>query len=421
MGEAEKYRDFLMDISDQINLFIKDLMPGSNAWMLQVLCKIALLVVFFMIVSFLLKLFFRGCYILFGREKYLYIKALRKAKLATYVAHLIALFLSTQALNSIFYEGMHPATKNFLDALVDVMKVVVIGGVALRAYKSLEIYYQLKSENYKLIALKAISQTLRIVGGIILFFIAVSIVFDVNNNTLLGSIGAITAVLVLVFRDTILGVVTGIHVATSRSLKVGDWIGIPKYNLEGMVLDINLLTTKIENFDKTISTIPTYDLLSTEIRNYQRMSESNKRRIKRAIIFDIKSFRFLTPEDIEKLEQINLISTYITEKKNELHNRRANVHRSEVALNSEQLTNLGVFREYAYQYLKNHPDVDQEETVLVRQLEPSPQGGLPLEIYCFTKFSALSAYERVQGDIFDHLFSAIHEFGLDILQITKIN
>lgn len=225
--------------------------------------------------------------------------------------------------------------------------------------------------------------------------------------------------MVLVFRDTILGFVTGIHVATSKNLKVGDWIGIPKYNIEGNITDISLLTTKIVNFDKTVSTIPTYDLMSTEIRNYQVMTEGNLRRIKRSMIFNIKSFRFLTKEDYEKLEKVNLISDYIITKKNEIESEKLELHNADNMLNGQQLTNIGVFRKYAENYLRNNPNIEQKEIILVRQLEITPQG-MPLEIYCFTIYSNLEDYERVQSDIFDHLLVATQDFGLEVIQVNKV-
>ncbi|HFK5546835.1 TPA: mechanosensitive ion channel family protein, partial [Elizabethkingia anophelis] len=298
-------------------------------------------------------------------------------------------------------------------------QLIVIGSAGLRLYKSVEIYYILIKENYKLIAFKAVSQTLKIFGGVILFFIAIKIVFKINSGTILGSLGAITAVMVLVFRDTILGFVTGIHVATSKNLKVGDWIGIPKYNIEGNITDISLLTTKIVNFDKTVSTIPTYDLMSTEIRNYQVMTEGNLRRIKRSMIFNIKSFRFLTKEDYEKLEKVNLISDYIITKKNEIESEKLELHNADNMLNGQQLTNIGVFRKYAENYLRNNPNIEQKEIILVRQLEITPQG-MPLEIYCFTIYSNLEDYERVQSDIFDHLLVATQDFGLEVIQVNKV-
>jgi len=277
----------------------------------------------------------------------------------------------------------------------------------------------IKKEYYKIIALNAVSQTLKTFGIFVSTVVAISVIFGISGSTIVGSLGAITAVLVLVFRDTILGFVTGIHVATSKNLKVGDWIGIPKYNLEGTIEDLNLLTTKIKNFDKTISTIPTYDLLTTEIRNLQVISESNRRRIKRSIIFNINSFAFLSLEKVDELSKVNLIHSYLTQKKKELEKERSRLANPDLLINGRQLTNIGVFREYAFNFLKNNPNIDQENPVMVRQLENTPQG-MPLEIYCFTNKSEWTSYEEIQSDIFDHLLVASKEFGLEIMQFHKI-
>lgn len=222
--------------------------------------------------------------------------------------------------------------------------------------------------------------------------------------------------MVLVFRDTILGFVTGIHVATSKSLKVGDWIGIPKYNIEGNILDISLLTTKIANFDKTISSIPTYDLLTTEIKNLQVMSESNTRRIKKSIFFNINSFKFLNNEEIERLKEINLIADYLNDKISEINQEKESIQHKDKIINGRQLTNVGVFRYYAQKYLENDPEIDKESTIMVRQLEITTQG-LPMEIYCFTNDSNWQRFEQIQADVFDHLLVASKEFDLQIMQL----
>jgi len=296
--------------------------------------------------------------------------------------------------------------------------VIVVAGMLYRALSAFRNYFIIKKDYYKIIALNAVSQTLKIMGSFVCTVVAICVIFGISSSAIVGSLGAITAVLVLIFRDTILGFVTGLHVATSKNLKVGDWIGIPKYNLEGNIQDINLLTTKIQNFDKTISTIPTYDLLSTEIKNIQVMSESNTRRIKRSIIFNINSFKFLNIENIDHLARINLISRYLLEKKSEIVSQRERIDNAEMLINGRQLTNIGVFREYVIKYLENNTFIDQKETIIVRQLENTPQG-LPLEIYCFTNDSQWSNYEDIQADIFDHLLVASKEFDLQIMQFAK--
>ncbi|CEJ71470.1 Miniconductance mechanosensitive channel YbdG [Chryseobacterium oranimense G311] len=243
------------------------------------------------------------------------------------------------------------------------------------------------------------------------------VIFGIKGTTIVGSLGAITAVLVLVFRDTILGFVTGIHVATSKNLKVGDWVSIPKYSIEGNITDISLLTTKITNFDKTVSTIPTYDLLTTEIKNLQVMSESNTRRIKKSIYFNINSFKFLNEEDIERLKEINLISDYLEEKTKEIEREKQNLQHNDKTINGRQLTNIGVFRYYAQKYIENDPDIDQKGAKMVRQLDITPQG-LPLEVYCFSNDSKWEHFEQIQADIFDHLLVASKEFDLQVMQIS---
>ncbi len=419
-NELQNTRDFLMDISDSINDFYALYFNGSSAWIFQVATKILVLIILFFLIDFSLKFLIKLVFTTFiKKEKRPFIHALFESKFLNSLVHVFALAICSFALNSLFYEGMHKITKGVLDKIVDVLQVIVIFGAALRLYKSLEIYFINIRDTYKLMAFQAISQTLKIFGGVIFFFIAIKIIFSLNSSTILGSLGAITAVLVLVFRDTILGFVTGIHVATSKNMKVGDWIGIPKYNIEGNIANIDLLTTKIVNFDKTVSTIPTYDLMSTEIRNYQVMTEGNLRRIKRSMTFNIKSFHFLTDEDIDKLEKINLVSDYLQFKEEEIKGQRRDLKNADNILNGNQLTNIGVFRKYVENYLKNNPNIEQKEIILVRQLEITPQG-MPLEIYCFTVFSGLEDYERVQSDIFDHLLVAAQDFGLEIMQINKV-
>lgn len=419
IGKGE-YRDFLMDLSDEINRWIAPYFSSSSAWIFQVTIKILALVAFFFIVDFIIKGIFKLTYFFFFKSSTkAFVKSLHDARFFATVSHIIALFFCSTALNSLFYEGMHPVTKITLDRVVDLFKVILFGGLGLRFYKALGYYYQYRKESYKAIALVSIGQTAKIFGGVILFFIAVKIIFNLSPSSLLATLGALTAVLVLIFRDTILGVVTGLHVATSKMLKIGDWIGIPKYELEGTVMDISLLTTKISNFDKTISTIPTYDLMTTEVKNFQVMSEANTRRIKRSIIFEIGSFRFLKKEELDHLEKIDLLGDYLRRRRSEMaqHEVRAN---EDIDLNQRQLTNIGVFRRYAYEYLRHNPLIDQQSVIVVRQLEPTIQGGLPMEMYCFTKISKFADYEQIQSDIFDHLLVALRDFDLKVMQISPV-
>ena len=415
--ELTTTKDLLQNISDQIHYFVKGYFPEELVLWMQILTKFLLLFALIYLVSTLIKIIFNFIFKFFvNEERFPILKSFYKARITSSIARIIALFIGKYALFSIFYR--HPNSYEFLGIIINISLLLVVGNMVFRMLKAVEFYYLYKKDFYIIMALRAINQTVKIFGTFIFTVIAVSILFRISGSAILGSLGAITAVLVLVFRDTILGFVTGIHVATSKNLKVNDWIGIPKYNLEGTILDINLLTTKILNFDKTVSTIPTYDLLSTEIKNLQVMSETNTRRIKKSIYFNIKSFKFVDQELFEKLSQINLISDYLTQKTAEISESKKNMSHYDKIINGAQLTNIGVFRYYAVEYLKQNNNVDAEGTLMVRQLDITPNG-LPLEIYCFANDSKWEHFEQIQADIFDHLLVAAKDFDLDVVQYTK--
>lgn len=408
----------LHDFSEQIHYFVKD--NFSDGMILPF--QIALKLIFFIIVFFIIDVIARILIELFLRvsvnvSNNLFLKKVYKEGVGNSVSHLISLGCCFLFTNDIF--ARHPKSFTFLDRTLTFAQVLVFAIMCYRLIRALQEYYVAKNDYYKITAIKALSESLRIFGIVIFSFIGIAVIFGIKAGTIIGSLGAITAVLVLVFRDTILGFVTGIHVSTSKNLKVGDWIGIPKYNIEGNIQEISLLTTKILNFDKTISTIPTYDLLTTEIRNHQIMYDGNMRRIKRAIFFNIKSFKFVDDEMYERLNDINLIADYLDEKYISLKRSKESMQNKDLIINGEQLTNIGVFRNYTLNYLKNNPNINHEDIVLVRQLEITPQG-LPLEIYCFTNKADMVDYEQVQADIFDHLLTAASEFDLEIMQVSKI-
>ncbi len=416
--ELKDTKDFLQNISDYIHYSVRENLPDSAVLLVQIILKFLFLVAIIYIADFILKFILNQIFkIFFNKDKYPVLKSIYQSRITNSISHVFALLIGSFALFSIFYR--HPKSFIFLERMVYLAIVFVVAGMLYRGLSAFRNYFIIKQDFYKIMALNAVSQTVKIFGTFVSAIIAICVIFGISGTTIVGSLGAITAVLVLVFRDTILGFVTGLHVATSKNLKVGDWIGIPKYNLEGNIQDINLLTTKIQNFDKTISTIPTYDLLSTEIKNIQVMTESNTRRIKRSIIFNINSFKFLNEEILEKLSKVNLIKDYLEFKKTEMSEQRKFIDNPELLINGKQLTNIGVFREYVFNYLKNNPHIDQEGTILVRQLENTPQG-LPLEIYCFTNDSEWGNYEDIQADIFDHLLVASKEFDLEVIQFAKI-
>ena len=225
-----------------------------------------------------------------------------------------------------------------------------------------------------------------------------------------------TAVLMLVFKDTLLSLVASVQLSTHDMLRVGDWIEMPQLNADGFAIDISLHTVKVQNWDKTITTIPTWRLISESYKNWRGMFESGGRRIKRAMYLDQTSVRFLAPEERQRLHRFALIDSYLDRKQAELEEFNAKlIAEGKDPVNTRRVTNVGTFRAYVQAYLQQHPRIHKDMTLLVRQLQPGPTG-LPLEIYCFTSTTAWAEYEGIQADIFDHLYAILPEFGLRVFQ-----
>ncbi|WP_294217301.1 mechanosensitive ion channel domain-containing protein [uncultured Chryseobacterium sp.] len=415
--EIQDTKDFFQDISYQLYDYISRISPLGLDWFFHMITKLALLLAVFFIIDFICKPVINIIFRFFHNEqKYPIIKSIYDSKITNSVAHLTALFVVASINPSIFPPRSIPNTNIFIIRSINLGFVLTLAGMLYRSLTAFRGYFIIKQDFYKIMALNAISETVKILGIFIFSVVGICVIFGIKGTTIVGSLGAITAVLVLVFRDTILGFVTGIHVATSKNLKVGDWVSIPKYNVEGNIAEISLLTTRINNFDKTFSTIPTYDLLTTEIKNLQYISENNARRIKKSIYFNINSFKFLTDEDIERLKSINLISDYLTKSDLELKKEKENMAHPEEIINGRQLTNIGVFRYYAQKYIERIPSLDKEGPMIVRQLNITPQG-LPLEVYSFTTDTEWIQFEQIQSDIFDHLLVASKEFDLEVMQV----
>ncbi len=264
--------------------------------------------------------------------------------------------------------------------------------------------------------IKGFGQAVKLVAALIGVIIVLAALLDKSPVYLLSGLGALTAVLLLVFRDAILGFVAGIQLSVNRMVQVGDWIEMPKAGADGDVIDVSLTTVKVRNWDKTITTIPTYTMISDSFKNWRGMFESGGRRIKRPLNIDMRSVRFATPEMVGRWRRIDLLKQYLADKEAELEgdNRRTGADLS-ILGNGRRITNLGTFRAYCIAYLRAHPQIHQEMTFLVRQLAPG-EHGLPLEIYVFTNDTRWAVYESIQADIFDHLVAVIAEFDLHVFQ-----
>lgn len=277
-----------------------------------------------------------------------------------------------------------------------------------------DIYMTLEIARGK--SIKGFIQVIMIVFYILGALIIVSIFINTNPLVLISGLGAMTAVLMLIFKDTILSFVASVRISTSDIIQIGDWLEVPKFGADGDVIDISLYNVQIQNWDKTISNIPTYKIIDDSFKNWRGMQEAGGRRIMRKIIIDISSVKFCTDEMLDKFEKINYLKDYIAQKKKELaaHNIKHNIDDS-VVVNRRRMTNLGTFRAYIGSYLKSHPSVHKDLTFLIRQLE-ADQDGIPIQIYVFVNQIAWVKYEDVQSDIFDHLLAVVPEFGLRVYQ-----
>jgi len=277
-----------------------------------------------------------------------------------------------------------------------------------------------ESAKQRFLPLSAIIQIIKLALYLVTSIIIVSLIIDRSPVYLLSGLGALTAVLLLVFQDTIKGLVASIQISANRMVVAGDWVELPKYGADGDVLEIGLSTVKIENFDKTITTVPTYALISDSFKNWRNMYHTGARRIKRTVIIDIASIDFCSAEKINQLTNAYLLQDYLSDKKQELalseeDNNSDEIAQSFTSLNSRQLTNIGTFRAYITKYLQQNSHIRDDLTCMVRQLTAT-QTGLPLEIYCFANTTDWSAYETIQADIFDHLFAIAPQFDLRVFQ-----
>ncbi len=321
----------------------------------------------------------------------------------------------------VFYAGVS-AVPGLGDFWIEAWQRIAGAGVVLVAAMALAALLAAINTIYETFPIandRPIKGYLQVVQIFIYLFATVLVAAILANQSpwfFLSGIGAATAVLLLIFKDTILSFVASIQLATNDMLRVGDWIEMPQFNADGDVVDIALHTVKVQNWDKTITTIPTYKLISEPFKNWRAMAESGGRRIKRAVNIDMSSVRFLTDDEIERFSRFAPLADYMTAKRREIaeHNA-ANEPAEDMTGDPRRLTNIGTLRAYMVSYLKNHPDIAEDMTFLVRQLAPGPHG-LPLEIYVFSSDTRWPQYEALQADIFDHLLAMLPEFDLRTFQ-----
>lgn len=331
------------------------------------------------------------------------------------VAHLVPLFITIKLFPVVFND--YPKLESFFLIIVKVYSVFLIIWIIRSVLRSLESYFK-TLPRLRDKPIDSYIQVVMLFVWVIGVASCLAVLIDLSFVKFFTTLGAASAVLLLIFKDTILGFVASIQVAINDTLRIGDWITMDKYGADGDVIEITLSTVQVQNFDKTITTIPTYAIISESFKNWRGMQASGGRRIKRSILIKSKSIHFLSDEEIENLKKIQLITSYLENKQEELleYNNRNNVDTSTL-VNGRNLTNFGVFRIYLKTYIEQHPGIHQNMSLMVRQLQPTAQG-IPLEIYAFSNDIRWVNYESIMSDIFDHIFSAIGYFDLELFELT---
>jgi miniconductance mechanosensitive channel len=329
------------------------------------------------------------------------------------VLHRFSLLAPIIVLKSFTY--LLPLLKPFLDTLFSISLSLVITFTIGAILGTVSEYLQ-QLEKFKERPIKAYIQIVIIIVYSVGFVYTFGLAIGSSPMQIITGLGVFTAVIALLFKDPILSFVASIQITSYDLIKVGDWIEVPKYNADGDVIDVSLSVVKIQNFDKTITSIPTYKLIEDSFKNWRGMKIAGARRIKRSVFIDQATIKFCDDEMIDKFEKIKLISEYIKIKKTELADYNKNIEQSaELVINQRRLTNIGTFRAYLMEYLKQRNDLRKDFTFIVRQLEPGPEG-LPIELYIFVDTTEWAVYENIQSDIFDHILAVVSQFDLGIYQ-----
>lgn len=336
-------------------------------------------------------------------------------KLPRNIAHIIPLIILIEFAPQIFSDFLY--AEIIIENTLRIIAIILTLRIIKSFLNSVKDYLK-TLPRYKDKPVDSYIQVFMIFAWLLGIFGIVSIITGASFIQFATSLGAVSAVILLIFKDTILGFVASIQVTINDMVRIGDWVTFEKYGADGDVIEINLATVKVQNWDKTITTIPTYALISDSFKNWRGMTNSGGRRIKRSVIIKPTSIKFLTAEDIERLKKIELVSTYLNNRSKEIntYNAKNNIDKS-ILINGRNLTNFGVFRKYLLTYIENHSAINKDMTLMVRQLAPTAQG-IPMEIYAFSDDIRWVNYEYIMGDIFDHVLASVSFFDLEIYELA---
>lgn len=365
------------------------------------------------------------CFILYFILKIIILKTIKKITLKTPNKWDDAVFESggiEHAIKiipaSIFYSFafLFPSIKNFVETVLFIIISLLVFFTISSLLNAINIIYIKKSVNSKKKPIKGLLTVIKMAVFVIVLIVVIAKLLGQSPVYIISGLGALSAVIILVFKDSILGMVAGYQMAANDLVRIGDWIEMPKYGTDGEVVDISLTVVKVKNFDNTITTIPAYALVSDSFKNWREIFVSGGRRIKRAINIDLTSIKYCQEELLSALNKIEILKTYLKNIREEINNyNQINNVDTEIPINGRKLTNLGVFRKYLSEYLNNNAQINKNTAIMVRQLPPT-QIGVPIEIYAFTKETQWVNYENLISDIFDHIFSVIPYFELRVFQ-----
>jgi miniconductance mechanosensitive channel len=398
------------------DLFIAANISQSAAKYLNMLCLLIALAIIIFITDTITRRVLRVGFIkLAKKSKTNFDNLLISHRVPRNIAHLVPLILTIELFPVVFYD--FPEFEKYIVIMLKVYGIILSVWILRSILKTFESYFK-TLPRLKDKPIDSYIQVVMLFVWIVATASCLAVIINLSFIKFFTTLGAASAILLLIFKDTILGFVASIQVAINDIVRIGDWITMDKYGADGDVIEINLSTVQIQNFDMTITNIPTYALISDSFKNWRGMQASGGRRIKRSILIKAKSIHYLPDEKIEKLKKIELITNYLNTKQADLkrYHEAKNIDKS-LLINGLNLTNIGVFRKYMQTYIENHSAINKDMFIMVRQLAPTPQG-LPLEIYCFSSDKRWENYEYIMSDIFDHALAAVKYFDLEVYELN---
>jgi len=408
-------RERIREVSEYLaNYFIEKGLDEDIAHFLNMLINIAIVFILWYFIHYLTKRVLLTAFKRFtNKTKTTFDDFLVKSNFPRYVSNVLPLLLLILMVPIVFQS--YPQLLKIFETLIDIYIIILLVLIARSLLRTTTNYLK-RHESYRDKPIESYTQILMIV------FWSIGLIFifsEITGKSVVGfliSLGAASAIILFIFKDTILGFIASIQVSVNDIVRIGDWITFSKYGADGFVTEITLATVRVQNWDNTYTTIPTYNLIADSFHNWRGMQESPGRRIKRSLFIKQNSIRYIDEKDIAKFEEFKLISSYIKERQLEINEYNAGQGiNKKFLINGRHQTNLGVFRQYALSFLKSHPQINQEMTMMVRHLAPTTQG-IPIEIYCFSKDKRWEFYEGITADIFDHLIAAIPYFDLQLFE-----